>query len=144
MIEDGVLENPSGRHPGPPLRPHPGYGLSERDMLVKYGNITAADDQIDIRIFEKAAMEPSPTSVSTRGGGSLGDQQPAIHHQPGGQARKGGGITLATVRGPRTSSPDEVYIRGTVRNSDMETRAFVFQRIDEILKGTCMAMLIMN
>ena len=87
-------------------------------------------------------MEPSPTSVSTRGGGSLGDQQPAIHHQPGGQARKGGGHHTGhrAGRGPRTSSPTRCTSAGTVRNSDMETRAFVFQRIDEILKGTCMAM----
>ena len=145
MIEDGVLENPKV---DAILALHcdrtPGMGYQNGDMLVKYGNITAADDQIDIRIFGKGGhgAQPhlcvDPVAVAAL---VINNLQYIISREvkPG----KAAVITLATVqagRGAENIIPDEVYIRGTVRNSDMETRAFVFQRIDEILKGTCMAM----
>lgn len=144
MVEDGVLENPKvdailalhcDRTPG---------DYKNGDVLVKYGNITAADDQIDLRIIGQGGHGATPhlcvdpVAVAAL---VINNIQYIISREvePGRAAV----ITLATVqagRGAENIIPDEVYIRGTIRNCDMENRAFVFRRFEEIIKYTCMAM----
>lgn len=146
MIEDGVLENPKvdailALHMD--RKVHAG-ACKNGDMFVKYGNSSAADDQVDITIIGKSGhgSEPhrciDPIAVATLVVNSL---QYIISREisPFSPCV----ITFGTMTGGNGAEniiPNTVELHGTIRNQDLDTRAFVFQRIEEIVKYMTKAM----
>ena len=146
MIEDGVLENPKvdailALHMDRKIHAIP---CKNGDIFVKYGNSSAADDQVDITIIGKSGhgSEPhrciDPIAVSTLVvtaiqyiiSREISPFSPCV-------------ITFGTMTGGYGAEniiPNTVELHGTIRNQDMDTRDFVFKRIEEVVKYITKAM----
>ena len=146
MIEDGVLENPKvdailALHMDRKIHAAP---CKNGDIFVKYGNSSAADDQVDITIIGKSGhgSEPhrciDPIAVSTLVvtaiqyiiSREISPFSPCV-------------ITFGTMTGGQGAEniiPNTVELHGTIRNQDMDTRDFVFKRIEEVVKYIAKAM----
>ena len=146
MIEDGVLENPKveailALHVDRKIHRDP---CKNGDILVKYGNTSAADDQVDIKIIGKSGhgSEPhrciDPIAISTLVvtaiqyiiSREISPFSPCV-------------ITFGTIiggQGAENIIPNTVELHGTIRNQDLETREFVFKRIEEVVKYITKAM----
>ena len=146
MIEDGVLENPKvdailALHMDRKIHATP---CKNGDVFVKYGNSSAADDQVDITIIGKSGhgSEPhrciDPIAVSTLVvtaiqyiiSREISPFSPCV-------------ITFGTMTGGYGAEniiPNTVELHGTIRNQDMDTREFVFKRIEEVVKYITKAM----
>lgn len=146
MLEDGVLENPKvdailALHMDRKLH---NFSCKNGDIIVKYGNSSAADDQVNITIIGKSGhgSEPhrciDPIAVATLVVNSL---QYIISREisPFSPCV----ITFGTMiggHGAENIIPNTVELHGTIRNQDLATRSFVFQRIEEIVKYMTKAM----
>jgi amidohydrolase len=146
MIEDGVLENPKvdailALHMDRKIHAAP---CKNGDIFVKYGNSSAADDQVDIIIIGKSghASEPhrciDPITISSL-------VVTAIQHiisreiSPFTPCVISFG-TMTGGHGAENIIPNKVELHGTIRNQDLATRDFVFQRIEEVVKYISKAM----
>ncbi len=144
MIADGCMENPKvdailALHVGQKLP-----GVENGGIMVKYGDITAADDQFDLTVIGKGGhgaaphMCVDPITVSTQ---IINTLQTIVSREisPNTPAV----ITVATMqagRGAENIISDTCYMRGTIRNANMEMREYVLKRVEEVVKGICMAM----
>lgn len=139
MIEDGVLENPKV-DAILALHVENKQGVyNNGDVLVGYGSVSAADDPINIKIIGKGghASTPNlcidPISVATL---LINNLQYILTREINQTVPTV--ITFSSIQGGRNSNniiPDTVEIKGTVRNTDNETRKYVLQRIKEIVAG---------
>ena len=146
MIEDGVLDDPKvdailALHMDRKIRPTP---CKNGHIFVKYGNSSAADDQVDITIIGKSGhgSEPhrciDPITVSSL-------VVTAIQHIVSREISPFSPcvISFGTITGGQGAEniiPNKVVLYGTIRNQDMDTRDFVFQRIKEIVTHIAKAM----
>lgn len=146
MIEDGVLENPKvdvilALHMD---RKNHAVPCKNGDVIVKYGNTSAADDQVDITIIGKSGhgSEPhrcvDPITIATL-------VVNAIQHIISREISPFTPcvITFGTMTGGNGAEniiPNTVELHGTIRNQDLATRDFVFQRIEEVVKYITKAM----
>lgn len=146
MIEDGVLENPKvdailALHMDQKNHAAP---CKNGDIFVKYGNSSAADDQVDITIIGKSGhgSEPNrcvdPITIATL-------VVTAIQHIISREISPFSPcvITFGTITGGHGAEniiPNTVELHGTIRNQDMDTREFVFNRIEEVVKYITKAM----
>lgn len=144
MIADGCMENPKvdailALHVGPCIP-----GVENGGIMVKYGDVTAADDQFDLTVIGKGGhgaaphMCVDPITVSTQ---IINTLQTIVSREvsPNTPAV----ITVATMqagRGAENIISDTCYMRGTIRNANMEMREYVLKRVEEVIKGICMAM----
>lgn len=144
MIADGCMENPhvdaiyachvAGVEPGT----KPG------DIRVRYGDLTARDDQFDLYVKGKGGHGAAPhmcvdpvvvataiiQAFQTIVSREIDPTEPCV-------------ITVATLqagRGAENIISDTCYMRGTVRNANMKNREYVLRRMEEIVKGICLAM----
>jgi len=146
MIEDGVLENPSvdailALHMDRKIHKVP---CKNGDILVKYGNTSAADDQVDITIIGKSGHGSEPhrcidpiavaslvvTAIQYIISREISPFSPCV-------------ITFGTMTGGQGAEniiPNTVELHGTIRNQDLDTREFVFKRIEEVVKYITKAM----
>lgn len=146
MIEDGVLENPKvdailALHMDRKIHAHP---CKSGDIFVKYGNSSAADDQVDITIIGKSGHASEPhrcidpittaslvvTAIQHIISREINPFSPCV-------------ISFGTMTGGHGAEniiPNTVELHGTIRNQDLATRDFVFQRIEEVVKYISKAM----
>lgn len=139
MIEDGVLENPKV---DAMLALHVDSKSGEYkngDVLVKYGSVSASEDPINLKIIGKGghASVPNlcidPISIATL---IINNIQYILSREINQIVPTV--ISFSSIQGGRNSNniiPDVVEIKGTVRNTDIETRKFVLRRIEEIVAG---------
>lgn len=146
MIEDSVLENPAvdailALHMDQKIHANP---CKNGDIFVKYGNSSAADDQVDITIIGKSGhgSEPyrcvDPITISSL-------VVTAIQHIISREISPFSPcvISFGTITGGQGAEniiPNTVVLHGTIRNQDMDTREFVFKRIEEVVKYITKAM----
>ena len=144
MIEDGCMENP---HVDAIFATHvggAGEGMKNGDITLHYGDITAADDQFDLYVIGKGGHGAAPhmcvdpvvvastiiQTFQTIVSREIDPTEPCV-------------ITVATMqagRGAENIISDTCYMRGTVRNANMKNRNYVLERMQEVVKGICMAM----
>lgn len=146
MIEDGVLENPKvdailALHMDRKIHAQP---CKSGDIFVKYGNSSAADDQVDITIIGKSGHASEPhrcidpittaslvvTAIQHIISREINPFSPCV-------------ISFGTMTGGHGAEniiPNTVELHGTIRNQDLATRDFVFQRIEEVVKYISKAM----
>ena len=146
MIEDGVLENPQvdailALHMDRKIHSFP---CKNGDVIVKYGNSSAADDQVDITIIGKSGHGSEPhrcidpivvsslvvTAIQHIISREISPFSPCV-------------ISFGTITGGQGAEniiPNTVVLHGTIRNQDLEVREFVFRRIEEIVKYITKAM----
>lgn len=146
MIEDGVLENPKvdailALHVDRKTHEIP---CKNGDVLVKYGNSSAADDQVDITIIGKSGHGSQPnlcvdpivistlvvTAIQYIISREISPFAPCV-------------ITFGTMTGGNGAEniiPNTVELHGTIRNQDLATREFVFKRIEEVVHYITKAM----
>lgn len=146
MIEDGALNGVDailGMHVTRGEYPSAG-SLKNGDILAKYGNSSAADDQVDITIIGKGGHGSTPdlcvdpvtisslliNAIQLIISREISPFTPCV-------------ITFGSVnigRGAENIIADRAELRGTIRNQDLETRDFVFRRIEEVTKYITKAM----
>lgn len=144
MIADGCMENP---HVDSIYALHVGEipeGAKAGDITLHYGDITAADDQFDLYVIGKGGHGAAPhmcvdpvvvattiiNTFQTIVSREMDPTEPCV-------------ITVATLqagRGAENIISDTCYMRGTVRNANMKNRNYVLKRMEEVVKGICMAM----
>ncbi len=146
MIEDGVMENPHvdavfALHMDRKLYSFP---CKNGDVIVKYGNSSAADDQVDITIIGKSGHGSEPdrcvdpiaiaslvvNAIQLIVSREISPFTPCV-------------ISFGTIAGGKGAEnviPNTVVLHGTIRNQDMATREFVFRRIEEIVRHITAAM----
>lgn len=144
MIADGCMENP---HVDAIFATHVGTveeGMQPGDITLHYGDITAADDQFDLYVKGKGGHGAAPhmcidpvvvattiiQTFQTIVSREIDPTEPCV-------------ITVATLqagRGAENIIGDTCYMRGTVRNANMKNREYVLNRMQEVVKGICMAM----
>ncbi len=139
MVKDGVLENP---RPDAILALHlmPNVtGTPDRLVRVSYSNMWAADDQMRINITgvgshgsqPENAIDPVIIATQIVNGLQLIVSRELSPLNPGV-------ITVAGIsagRGAYNIIPESAEIIGTIRVVDMDTRAFVLNRIETVAKG---------
>ena len=146
MIEDGVLENPKvdsilALHVDRKSHKTP---RKNGDVIVKYGNSSAADDQVDITIIGKSGHGSQPnlcvdpiaistlvvTAIQFIISREISPFAPCV-------------ITFGTMTGGNGAEniiPNTVELHGTIRNQDLAPRDFVFRRIEEVVHYITKAM----
>jgi amidohydrolase len=139
MIEDGVLENPKvdailALHVENTLKDY-----KNGDVMVKYGSVSAYEDPINMKIIGKGghASTPDlcidPISIATL---IINNIQYILTREI--KQTIPTVISFSSIQGGRNSNniiPDIVEVKGTVRNTDAETRKYVLRRIEEIVAG---------
>ncbi len=146
MIEDGVLENPKVDAILALHTDRKAYDIpcKNGDVIVKYGNSSAADDQVDIEIIGKSGhgSQPDlcvdPIAISSL---VIAAIQQIISREisPFSPCVISFG-TMTGGQGAENIIPNTVVLHGTIRNQDLATRDFVFQRIEEVVKYITKAM----
>lgn len=140
MIEDGVMENP---HIDAMLALHTerrcySQSVNSGDILFKYGNSSAADDQVNITIIGKSGHGSAPDlCIDPIAAATLviNNIQYIISREI--DPFKPCVITFGSIKGGDGAEniiPDTVEIHGTIRNQDLQVRDFVMKRIEEIVK----------
>lgn len=139
MIEDGVLENPKVDAMLALHVDNESGNCKNGDVIVKYGSVSAFEDPINMKIIGKGghASTPDlcidPISISTL---VINNIQYILTREI--KQTIPTVISFSSIQGGRNSNniiPDVVEIKGTVRNTDVETRKFVLKRIEEIVSG---------
>ncbi|MHC1761307.1 MAG: M20 family metallopeptidase [Negativicutes bacterium] len=146
MIEDGVLKNPKvdailALHTDRKIYDTP---CKNGDVIVKYGNSSAADDQVDIEIIGKSGhgSQPDlcvdPIAISSL---VIAAIQQIISREisPFSPCVISFG-TMTGGQGAENIIPNTVVLHGTIRNQNLSTRDFVFKRIEEVVKYITKAM----
>lgn len=144
MIKDGCLKNPDVDAIYALHVSQPNEGEQNGQIQVKYGDITAADDQFDLTVIGKGGHGAAPhlcidpVVVATQ---IISTLQTVISREvdPNTPAV----ITVATLqagRGAENIISDTCYMRGTIRNANMQMREYVLARVEEVIKGVCLAM----
>ena len=146
MIADGALDNPRvdaiiALHMD--RRVH-AASCKNGDIFVKYGNSSAADDQVDITIIGKSGHGSEPhrcvdpiaiaslvvSAIQLIVSREISPFTPCV-------------ISFGTIAGGQGAEniiPNTVVLHGTIRNQDLATRDFVFRRIEEIVGHIAAAM----
>ena len=144
MIEEGCMENP---HVDAIYAIHvteTEEGMKPGDIRLMYGDVSAADDQFDLYVKGKGGHGASPhmcvdpvvvattiiQTFQTIVSREIAPLDPCV-------------ITVATLqagRGAENIISDTCYMRGTVRNKNMKNREYVLKRMEEVVKGICLAM----
>ena len=144
MIADGCMENP---HVDAIYATHVGAvteGAKPGDIRLVYGDYSAADDQFDLYVKGRGGHGASPhmcvdpvvvattiiQTFQTIVSREIDPTEPCV-------------ITVATLqagRGAENIISDTCYMRGTVRNANMKNRDYVLRRMEEVVKGICLAM----
>lgn len=139
MIEDGVLENPKVDVMLALHVDNESKNCKNGDVIVKYGSVSAFEDPINMKIIGKGghASTPDlcidPISIATL---VINNIQYILTREV--KQTIPTVISFSSIQGGRNSNniiPDVVEIKGTVRNTDVETRKFVLKRIEEIVSG---------
>ena len=139
MIEDGVLEDPKVDAMIALHVDNDSGNCKNGDVIVKYGSVSAFEDPINIKIIGKGghASTPDlcidPISIATL---VINNIQYILTREI--KQTVPTVISFSSIQGGRNSNniiPDVVEIKGTVRNTDVETRKFVLGRIEEIVAG---------
>lgn len=139
MIEDGVLENPKVDAMLALHVDNDSENCKNGDVIVKYGSVSAFEDPINMKIIGKGghASTPDlcidPISIATL---VINNIQYILTREI--KQTIPTVISFSSIQGGRNSNniiPDVVEIKGTVRNTDVETRKFVLKRIEEIVSG---------
>lgn len=139
MIQDKVLENPKVDVMLALHVENSFENCKNGDIIVKYGSMTAFEDPINIKIIGKGghASTPElcidPISIATL---VINNIQYILTREV--KQTIPTVISFSSIQGGRNSNniiPDVVEIKGTVRNTDVETRKFVLTRIEEIVSG---------
>lgn len=139
MIEEGVLENPyvnaiSGLHVE--------EGLECGKVMIRSGGVNAASNPFVIKIkgsgghgaYPHETIDPiviaSEIVISIQGivSREINTMNPVV-------------ISVGSINGGTTPNiiPDEVVIKGVVRTIAKEDRVFVKSRLEEVVKGICIA-----
>ena len=144
MIADGCMENP---HVDAIYALHVGAVPADGkvgDISLHYGDVTARDDQFDLTIIGRGGHGAAPhmcvdpvvvattiiNTFQTIVSREIDPTEPCV-------------ITVATLlagRGAENIISDTCYMRGTVRNANMKNRGYVLKRMEEVVKGICLAM----
>ncbi len=140
MIDDGVLVDPKV---DACLGLHLQTDLQVGKIGIRYGTISAAADSIEISIRGQGGHGAGPhegvdaiavaaqtiVTLQTIVSREISPVEPAV-------------VSIGTVRGGYRGNviADEVFMTGTVRTLDAETRSKMPQRIERIIKGTTDAM----
>ena len=144
MIEEGCMENP---HVDAIYAIHvteTEEGMKPGDIRLMYGDVSAADDQFDLYVKGKGGHGAAPhmcvdpvvvattiiQTFQTIVSREIAPLDPCV-------------ITVATLqagRGAENIISDTCYMRGTVRNKNMKNREYVLKRMEEVVKGICLAM----
>lgn len=143
MVKDGVLLDPK---PDSILALHvmASADRTAKPVQVSYSNMFAADDQLYIKVTGKGAHGSQPDKsvdpiiVSTQ---IINALQLVVSREL--SPLNPGVITISSLiagRGTYNIIPETAEIMGTIRVVDMETRAFVFERIVSIAKGIAAAL----
>lgn len=139
MIEDGVLEDPKVDAMLALHVDNDSRNCKNGDVIVKYGSVSAFEDPINMKIIGKGghASTPDlcidPISIATL---VINNIQYILTREI--KQTIPTVISFSSIQGGRNSNniiPDVVEIKGTVRNTDVETRKFVLKRIEEIVAG---------
>ena len=139
MVKDGVLENPRpdyilAHHLMPHLEETP-----PKTVRVSYSNMFAADDQMRIVIkgvgahgsLPDKSIDPVIIATQIVNGLQLIISRELSPLTPGVITVSG----ISAGRGAYNIIPETAEIIGTIRVVDMETRAFVLERIEAVAKG---------
>ena len=143
MVRDGALEDP---RPDCILALHVMASMDRTagPVQVSYSNMFAADDQLYIKVTGKGAhgSQPDrsvdPVVVASQ---IIGALQLIVSREL--SPLNPGVITIASItagRGTYNIIPETAEIKGTIRVVDMETRAFVLERITAVAKGIAAAL----
>ena len=144
MIAEGCMENP---HVDAIYAIHvteTEEGMKPGDIRLMYGDVSAADDQFDLYVKGKGGHGASPhmcvdpvvvattiiQTFQTIVSREIAPLDPCV-------------ITVATLqagRGAENIISDTCYMRGTVRNKNMKNREYVLKRMEEVVRGICLAM----
>ncbi len=144
MIEEGCMENP---HVDAIYAIHvteTEEGMKPGDIRLMYGDVSAADDQFDLYVKGRGGHGAAPhmcidpvvvattiiQTFQTIVSREISPLEPCV-------------ITVATLqagRGAENIISDTCYMRGTVRNKNMKNREYVLKRMEEVVKGICLAM----
>ena len=144
MIEEGCMENP---HVDAIYAIHvteTEEGMKPGDIRLMYGDVSAADDQFDLYVKGKGGHGAAPhmcvdpvvvattiiQTFQTIVSREIAPLDPCV-------------VTVATLqagRGAENIISDTCYMRGTVRNKNMKNREYVLKRMEEVVKGICLAM----
>jgi amidohydrolase len=139
MIQDGVLENPKVDAMLALHVDNDSEKCKNGDVIVKYGSVSAFEDPINMKIIGKGghASTPNlcidPISIATL---VINNIQYILTREI--KQTVPTVISFSSIQGGRNSNniiPDVVEIKGTLRNTDVETRKFVLKRIEEIVSG---------
>jgi amidohydrolase len=140
MIDDGVLQDPKV---DACLGIHLQTDLAVGKVGIRYGTISAAADSIEISIRGQGGHGAGPheavdaiavaaqtiVSLQTIVSREISPVEPAV-------------VTVGTVRGGYRGNviADEVFMTGTVRTLDPDTRSMMPERIERMIKGVTGAM----
>ena len=139
MIKEGVMENPTV---DAALGFHVTNLVKTGQILVKNGPVMAAPDEFDIVIKGRGGHGAHPDEsidpIVTASEFILSLQTIMSRNMAPG---KPGAVSVTAVHGGATYNiiPNEVVIKGTARSADLDTQKLMPKRIEEILKGVCMA-----
>ena len=144
MIAEGCMENPKVDAIYAIHVTETEEGMKPGDIRLMYGDVSAADDQFDLYVKGKGGHGASPhmcvdpvvvattiiQTFQTIVSREIAPLDPCV-------------ITVATLqagRGAENIISDTCYMRGTVRNKNMKNREYVLKRMEEVVKGICLAM----
>ena len=144
MIAEGCMENPKVDAIYAIHVTETEEGMKPGDIRLMYGDVSAADDQFDLYVKGKGGHGASPhmcvdpvvvattiiQTFQTIVSREIAPLDPCV-------------ITVATLqagRGAENIISDTCYMRGTVRNKNMKNREYVLKRMEEVVRGICLAM----
>ena len=144
MIAEGCMENPKVDAIYAIHVTETEEGMKPGDIRLMYGDVSAADDQFDLYVKGKGGHGASPhmcvdpvvvattiiQTFQTIVSREIAPLDPCV-------------ITVATLqagRGAENIISDTCYMRGTVRNKNIKNREYVLKRMEEVVKGICLAM----
>lgn len=144
MIAEGCMENPKVDAIYAIHVTETEEGMKPGDIRLMYGDVSAADDQFDLYVKGKGGHGASPhmcvdpvvvattiiQTFQTIVSREIAPLDPCV-------------ITVATMqagRGAENIISDTCYMRGTVRNKNMKNREYVLKRMEEVVRGICLAM----
>lgn len=145
MVADGVLESP---HVDAIIALHvcvdDALDCKNGTILLKYGSACSAVDPIDLRIIGQGGHGSmphtciDPIAISAM---VIHNLQYVINREI--SAQRPAVLSFGTIQsgtGGDNIIPNEAHLLGTIRTTDPETRAYLLQRIEEVVHSTCTMM----
>ena len=134
MINEGVMENP---HVDAAFAFHVSHLAKTGQILVKNGPVMGAPDEFDIVIKGKGGHGAHPEECND----PIVTASDFITTLKEKLVLENAVVTVTAVNGGATYNiiPDDTFIKGTARSTDVDTRNVLEGRIEEILKTVCEA-----